>query len=290
MTARIKNIAFALLLVSGLIQFHFAYVAYAQTTAPESAVNPGTSRNWAGYVADSGTYTSVSGSWRVPGPSAAVNGSDAAWVGIGGVHSRDLIQAGTQAIVQDGQIQYSAWFEALPGLEHTIPISVSAGDTILASLVETSPGEWHIHMYDSTNGQTFDKDIAYTSSHSSAEWIEEQPTGVGFSLALDSFGSASFTGGTATLNGATVSIEGAGAHALQMANDNNDTVATVSSLGADGSSFSVSRTGAASSGGTQMSVRRSFQRTGGYYSRSRYRGYHIYVVQGADGFHLYLAQ
>jgi len=290
MTARMKNIALALLLISGLIQFHFAYVAYAQTTAPESAVNPTTSRNWAGYVADSGTYTSVSGSWIVPGPSAAVDGSDATWVGIGGVHSRDLLQTGTQAIVQNGQIQYSAWYEALPGLEHPIPMDIAAGDSISASIAETSPGIWHIHMHNATNGETYDNDVSYDSSYSSAEWIEEQPTGVGFSLALDSFGSVRFTGAATTVNGATVSIAGSGAHPLQMANDNDETVATVSSLGADNSSFTVTRTDAASSDVSLMSERRSFRRTGEYYSQSGDDGYHIYIVQDEDGFHIYLAR
>jgi len=148
-STRVKNIALALLLVSGLIQARFAY---AQTTAPENAIDPSNSRNWAGYVAQNGRYTSVSGSWKVTSPSASTDGSDAEWVGIGGVNSRDLLQTGTQAIIQNGQIQYSAWYEGLPGLEHVIPMDISGGDSVSASIVETSPGEWHIHMHNATNG------------------------------------------------------------------------------------------------------------------------------------------
>jgi len=289
MTTRMKDIAVMLLLIAGLIQFHFAYVAYAQTVAPESAIDPSTSRNWAGYVADSGNYTSVSGSWTVPAPSTSSDGSDATWVGIGGVHSTDLLQTGTQAIVQNGQIQYSAWYEALPGLERQIPMDISGGDSVSASIVETSPGLWHVHIRDNTNNETFDKDISYDSSHSSAEWIEEQPTGVGFALALDYFGSVNFSGAETTLNGATVSIAGAGAHALQMANQNDDTTASVSSLGSDGESFSVSRTDAASNN-VPTRVRAISQQSSYYSLRHGYRSFRIYIVSDTDGYHIYLAR
>src|SRR5438309_1000367 len=62
--------------------------------------NRNTSHNWSGYAATGGTYTSVSGTWTVPQFNAdSQPGVDAAWVGIGGVRSRDLIQAGTQQSV-----------------------------------------------------------------------------------------------------------------------------------------------------------------------------------------------
>src|SRR4051812_46343961 len=102
MTTRGKNIAFGVLLIASIIQFYFGYSAYAQSVtpdAPETPIDTSTSRNWAGYVADSGTYTGVSGSWNVPTPSSSEDGSNATWVGIGGVDSRDLLQSGTQAIV-----------------------------------------------------------------------------------------------------------------------------------------------------------------------------------------------
>ena len=55
------------------------------------------SSNWAGYAATEGRYTEVSGTWTIPTYSAMSSaGVSATWVGIGGVNSRDLIQAGTQ--------------------------------------------------------------------------------------------------------------------------------------------------------------------------------------------------
>src|SRR5205823_11050596 len=53
------------------------------------------SQNWAGYAATGGAYTGVSAAWTIPDIAFISSpGVDAAWVGIGGVRSRDLIQAG----------------------------------------------------------------------------------------------------------------------------------------------------------------------------------------------------
>src|SRR5438445_9051939 len=74
-------------------------------TAP-SVTQPGTpasvtssSSNWSGYAANGGTFTSVTATWTVPTVSATSSGADATWVGIGGLTSNDLLQAGTQAMV-----------------------------------------------------------------------------------------------------------------------------------------------------------------------------------------------
>jgi hypothetical protein len=167
---------------------------------------------------------------------------------------------------------------------------VAGGDSISASIVETSSGIWHIHIRDNTTGEVFDKYVQYASSHSSAEWIEELPTGIGFSLALDEFGSVPFTAGTATANGAEVSIVGSGAHALEMANRNNETTAAVSGLGADGASFTVTRA-SAQSDPISSHMRAAYVRTGSYYySHSSTRGYRIYVLRDRSGFHIYLAR
>ncbi len=58
-------------------------------------VGQNTSHNWSGYAAKSGTYTGVTGTWTVPVPGInRTPGVGATWVGIGGVTSHDLIQAG----------------------------------------------------------------------------------------------------------------------------------------------------------------------------------------------------
>jgi len=140
-----------------------------------------TSHNWSGYAATGGTFTEVSGTWNVPDFNAGgAGGVDAAWVGIGGVRSRDLIQAGTQQTVSgSGRTQYQAWIEMLPRASRPVPLQVHAGDSVSVSIAEQSPDQWLIHFVNNTTGQTYDTTQTYTSSHSSAEWVEEAPSGGG---------------------------------------------------------------------------------------------------------------
>jgi hypothetical protein len=63
---------------------------------PTTIPNQGTSHNWSGYAATNGNYTAVSATWTVPSVGSGDAGVGASWVGIGGVNSRDLIQAGTE--------------------------------------------------------------------------------------------------------------------------------------------------------------------------------------------------
>jgi len=204
--------------------------------------------NWAGYVASVGTYTSVSGSWMVPSvQSSAVNSADATWVGIGGVVSTDLIQAGTEAVPDShGNLVYQAWLETLPQDSRVVPLSISAGDTVSVSITEASAGLWQVSFEDSTTGQTYDTSVRYNSSLSSAEWIEEMPVEVGGVIGLDNFGTVNFTSGYAIKNGQAVTIASSGAKELTMNNSSGQTVAAPSNLGEGGASFSVSRTSAAS--------------------------------------------
>ncbi len=214
--------------------------------APPAAPDASTSRNWAGYAATGGTFTSVSGTWTVPNVSAGTAGMDATWVGIGGVSSRDLIQAGTQAIVQSGQVSYSAWYETLPQAQQTIPMTVNAGDKVSVSITEQGNGTWEIAIQDATNAQTYQTTLTYTSSNSSAEWIEESPaTGRGQILPLDSFGTVSFTSATAVENGQPRTLGQAGAQPITMYAGNQQALAQPSAVGANGSSFTITRTNVA---------------------------------------------
>jgi Peptidase A4 family len=228
----------------------------AGATAVNSPASAGSSLNWAGWTATGGTFTSVGASWTVPESSAATSAggadanalsADATWVGIGGVSSRDLIQAGTQAIFQNGTNTYQAWYETLPSNSQTVPLAVHPGDAMTVSVTEQSTGEWNISFADATTGQSYNTVVAYQSSLSSADWIEEMPSDQHGFVALDNFGTASFTNGSAVENGNSVTISGAGAQPLTMINGAGQALATVSSLGVDGASFSVTRTSATAS-------------------------------------------
>jgi hypothetical protein len=199
----------------------------------------GTSRNWSGYVAQQGQYTSVSGTWKVPAvtgdnPSSA----DGTWIGIGGVSSDDLIQSGTQDTVDDfGQVTTSAFYELLPDAPITIPtVTPRPGDTVTVSIAQQQPNQWLINFTDKTNGQKYSTTVSYASSLSSAEWIEEAPSDGWGTMPLASFSSISFT--HASTNQGTLTQSGA--QPLTMVDDQEQTLATPSALGKDGASFTVS--------------------------------------------------
>ena len=219
-------------------------IAPTQPQGPTSTAVRGTSRNWSGYVATGGTFTSVSGTWIVPQPDPKVAGVDATWVGIGGANSTDLIQAGTEATVNpDGSIEYDAWTETLPQSTRTISLTVNGGDTVSVSITEQSGGTWLVEMRNVTTGRTFTTTIRYASSRSSAEWIEEAPS-IGRGIApLDSFGTVRFTNGSTVVDGAKKTIAAANAKAVTMADGADQPLAVPSGIGSDGSSFSVARTG-----------------------------------------------
>jgi hypothetical protein len=221
------------------------------STAPNSPATAGTSLNWSGYTATGGTFTSVGATWAVPASTAPAGTSnalsaDATWVGIGGVSTKDLIQAGTQTVFQDGQSgtpSYEAWYEMLPDSSEYIPLTIHPGDLMTVSIAEQSGGTWEISFTDHTTGQSYSTSVSYQSSLSSAEWIEEMPSDQRSFVALDNFGTASFTNAFSIENGVQVTMEGANAQPLTMINGANQALATPSPLGADGASFAVTRTG-----------------------------------------------
>ncbi len=221
-----------------------------QPPSPVVPTTPGdesTSHNWAGYAATGSNFTAVDGTWTVPHFSADSGfGMDATWVGIGGVRSRDLIQAGTQQVVSgSGTTQYQAWIETLPQAAHPVNLTIHPGDSVSVSIAEQTPNDWLISFTNNTTGQAYQQNVAYASTHSSAEWVEEAPSsGRGAILPLDDFGTVSFTNGSATKDGQSLSIAGTGAQGITMVGSSGQALATASDLTADGAGFSVTRTAA----------------------------------------------
>lgn len=201
-----------------------------------------TSENWAGYAAQGTGFSEVSGSWVIPtvqpGKTLA---TDAAWVGIGGVSSQDLIQSGTQAIAINGQVQYQAWTEVLPAVSKPLNINIHPGDSITVDIAETSANKWRITFANVTSGQIATKNLTYTSSHSSAEWIEEAPSDSNGVLPLDNFGSITFSNSSALHNGKQQTIAETKAKPIALVDENGTTLANTLALNSDGSGFSVTR-------------------------------------------------
>ena len=256
----------------------FTFVAAAATPQTQAAY----SGNWAGYVSTTGTFTGAGATWTVPTATADGNPSaDATWVGIGGISTNDLIQVGTQAVFQSGSSQpaYSAWYEMLPASNQPISMTVNAGDSITASVAQESTGTWQVNLRDNTSGQNFQTTVSYSSSLSSAEWIEEMPSfDSGGLIPLDNFGTVQFSSAWATQNGLNVGIAQAGATELTMYNSAGAALATPSALGANGTGFTVTRTSATATGNGSS--------TGGFGGGAGYgRGHKIHRVGvGISGF------
>jgi len=223
-------------------------------TAPTTVTQPGTpasvtssSSNWSGYAASGGTFTSVTATWTVPTVLSTSSGADATWVGIGGLSSRDLIQAGTQAMVDPSGVTYTSWIEMLPQSSRDVPLSISAGDSVTVSITQQSGNDWLIAMKNNTTGGTYNVTVQYASSNSSAEWVQEAPS-VGRGLvSLDQFGTVQFSGASAVRNGKAMSLSALSAKAITMINGQGQAIAQTSTIGNDGSSFTVARTDATSS-------------------------------------------
>ncbi len=208
------------------------------------------SSNWAGYVATRGEFSGVGATWTVPKLAATTTlMTDVTWVGIGGSKTKDLIQAGTHGVVQNGRVQYWAWYELLPAYQQVIPMTVSAGDSVSVLLSEVAPDIWLMSVSNLTTGAVYSKTVEYRSKHSSVEWIEEMPMihnkqGTQLYAPLSEFGKVTFSKAFAIVDGKQLSLEDAKARATSMVAKNSKKIslATPSELTEDG--FSVVRSGA----------------------------------------------
>jgi len=264
---------YTLVLDSGAWKIQSDVQPSAQSVSPATGTAPGqtqpdtttparvsdTSSNWSGYVATGGTFTSVTGTWIVPQVGATTTGADATWVGIGGVSGTDLIQAGTQATVAGGSVSYEAWIEMLPDSSRTVSLSVAPGDSVTVTITEQTTGEWLIVMVNNTTTSSYQRTVRYSSSRTSAEWVQEAPSSSRSIIPLDDFGVVRFTAGSAVRDGKSLGLSALGATAVAMINRAGQPIAQPSTLGADGSSFAVTRTSAP---GSVQGGGRTFRRRG----------------------------
>ena len=217
-----------------------------------AAANVSTSSNWSGYSVSGGNFTSVTGTWTVPTVATTTTGADATWVGIGGITSNDLIQAGTEATVSRGEVTYNAWIEMLPASSKPVSLSVNAGDSVTVSITQKVGLDWLISMKNNTTGGAYSTTVQYRSSNSSAEWVQEAPSVNRGTVPLDDFGTLTFKGASAVRDGNRQALNALGPQGITMINGARQALAVPSGIASDGMSFSVTRTQApsTSSGGT----------------------------------------
>ena len=170
---------------------------------PIVALNANQSSNWSGYnqgaLEKGTTFNGITGDWTVPTATQHTARQDeysSSWIGIGGgcvdancnVGDTTLIQAGTeQDVSSSGSASYSAWWELIPAPSIQITsLTIHPGDHIHASIAETVPNSevWNMQLTDVTTGQSWSQTVPCTSTHATAEWIEETP------LVIDTSGAA----------------------------------------------------------------------------------------------------
>jgi hypothetical protein len=223
--------------------------------APSLGLNTNQSNNWFGY--NQGTleqggklFNSITGNWIVPTATQHTKGqaeSSSDWIGIGGgcvdasctVTDNTLIQTGTeQDVSSSGKPSYSAWWEIIPAPSITINMMVKPGDHMHASVAEVVPNSdvWTITLKDTTRGESFSTTVPYSSTHATAEWIEETPlvlgTNAGFA-ALPNLSNPKFDHGTT--NGAAAGLKSS--EEMQLVNANGKIIGAPSAPDSDADGF-----------------------------------------------------
>jgi Peptidase A4 family len=234
-----------------------APAAHAHGQLLHIRANTNESSNWFGY--NQGTlekgntlFHSITGDWTVPTASQHTKGQDeysSDWIGIGGgcvdanctVGDNTLIQTGTeQDAPATGASAYSAWWEIIPGPSIAISMTVKAGDHMHASIAETvaNSNVWVITLQDVTQNETFTQTVPYSSTHATAEWIEETPlllgTNAGFA-ALPDLTSPLFD--LATVNGQPANLSAS--EEIDLIDSNSNVIGTPSAPDPDADGFNA---------------------------------------------------
>jgi hypothetical protein len=201
------------------------------------------SSNWAGYDVTGDGFTTVTATWTQPtAASTSSEGSDAAfWVGLDGDGSETVEQIGTEAYKENGRIYYDAWYEMYPSNSVTISsLTISPGDEITAKVTANGNGSFALSLKDATTGKSFSKTVANgVTSPASAEIIAEAPTDAttGSVVSLVDFDSVDFTG--CAVDGAALSSYDW--NRINLVSSSGASLAETSTLGSDGTSFTVSQ-------------------------------------------------
>jgi hypothetical protein len=202
-----------------------------------------TSLNWSGYATDPGSgITGVTSTFTVPSVSPAPPGFAANWTGIGGYTSSDLIQAGTSEDELQGNY---AWYEILPASETPITsgctgdpsCTVNAGDVVTVDIHLVGTNLWSVSLTDAGHW-SWQQNVPYQSTQSSAEWIFEAPTLVVQTIPANT--------GTNRFGPTSTFTDGSGTHTIAQGNPISIAMgpgivneATPSALASDGQSFNV---------------------------------------------------
>jgi peptidase A4-like protein len=217
--------------------------------------NTNSSSNWFGYnqgTLEQGSklFNSITGDWTVPTATQHTAGqaeSSSDWIGIGGgcvdsgctTTDSTLIQTGTeQDVSSSGAASYSAWYELVPAPSLTISMMVAPGDHMHASLAEAvaNSNVWTITLQDVTRGETYTTTVPYSSTHATAEWIEETPLLIGTNAGFASLPNLTNPAwASATVNGAPPGLKAS--EAMDLIDSNGNVIGAPSAPNSNGNGF-----------------------------------------------------
>lgn len=198
------------------------------------------SKNWSGYTVTGkkGAFHRISGEWTVPYVKPTCKPTySSAWIGIDGFKNSSLIQTGTGHEFVNGKARYYAWWEILPDVETVIPLRVSPGDHMKATITKIGPSKWSITIRNLSRNWVFLTFQRYNGPQTSGEWIMEAPEVDGSIAKLARVSPTCFT--CCRINGSSPKLTlSKGGIMVQ----NNIIVAVPSCPGPRGDSFTVKRT------------------------------------------------
>ncbi|KAN0098205.1 Peptidase G1 [Hyaloscypha variabilis] len=242
----------------GRLNEHRAAQEVTEVNVIKRATPSNTQTHWAGAVITASppgtTFQAVGATFVVPKPSPPTSDAGtwggSAWVGIDGYYSEPnaLLQAGvswqvTVSSTGAETYQYLAWYEWFPDGEFTLPITVSAGDTINVWCQTITNLTAYCTVFDVTTGVEITQPIQPESLIPgpeppvlglSVEWIvEDFNDDTGGMIPFANFNSVTFTNTEAIAsNNATGAWDpvypNAGNVVVQVINQNNqDLTATI---------------------------------------------------------------
>jgi len=157
----------------------------ARGAVAPTAVQPGLTRNWAGYTvgtSSSAGFSAVSARWIAPKFDCRkvqpLGGKASFWVGLGGTRNDNLEQAGTTVMcLGTERARYTAWYGTYPvgPFDFDAKLDVGPGDSIAAT-VRVQGTRVSYLLENLTAGTHVAKTLPLQRpGTNSAEWIVENP-------------------------------------------------------------------------------------------------------------------
>ena len=207
------------------------------------------SSNWAGAVLIGSGYTSVTGTFTVPTPSAP-SGADSdeqycatAWVGIDGDTCQSaILQTGVDFCIDSSGTTFDAWYEWFPDYSHDFSgISISAGDKVKVTVDASSKTAGTAIVENLTTGKTVSHTFTGQDDNAlcetNAEWIMEDFSSFLSLVPFANFGTVTFTDISATSGDSSVGASNAAIIDIQQNNKTltsssaSDTEVTIKYIG-----------------------------------------------------------